>query len=76
MLSNAGNFMTKYSISIHSGYVSDMPSFCLNSEGFSLQCRCFSSSEKKEAGELFLKNSERNFGLFDLKLLNVKRKRE
>ena len=31
---------------------------------------------KKGAGELFLKNSERNFGLFDLKLLNVKRKRE
>ena len=47
MLSNAGNFMTKYSISIYSGYVSEMPSFCLNSEGFSLQCRCFSSSEKR-----------------------------
>lgn len=31
---------------------------------------------KKGAGELFLKNSERNFGLFDLKLLNVNRKRE
>lgn len=33
MLPNAGNFMTKYSISIQSGYVSDMPRLCLNSEG-------------------------------------------
>ena len=54
-----------------------------------LTCRAFISIQKvflfsvdafhppKEgAGELFLKNSERNFGLFDLKLLNVKRKRE
>ena len=54
-----------------------------------LTCRAFVSIQKvflfsvdafhppkKGAGELFLKNSERNFGLFDLKLLNVKRKRE
>lgn len=48
-------FMTKYSISIHSGHVSDMPSLCLNSEGFSIQCRCFSSFEKKEQANCFWK---------------------
>lgn len=36
-------------------YVSDMPSLCLNSEGFSIQCRCFSSFEKKEQANCFWK---------------------